>query len=714
MQMNSQSIWPHIAQLRPKLRAHVQLYPQVYRGERWYVLHDQSSGQYLRFNESAYAVLGRLDGDLTLEEILEHASEDNSPYLLTQEDIISLIGQLNAAEVLRDGLPVNAREIFQQYKTQQRKKRQRSMMNPLSIKIPFFDPDRLLTRLAPLGRMLFSKAGLWVWLLTIFTALLLGVANADALMSDITAIELSPMQLLALWLIYPLIKALHELGHGLALKTWGGEVHETGINLLLFMPVPYVDATASWGFRNKWKRMLVGAAGIFTELFIAALALFLWLAVEPGLVKLVALNVILIATLSTLLFNGNPLLRYDGYFVLEDWLEIPNLATRSKRYYYYLTQKYILKMTGVRTPVTAEGEEKWFLFYGFAAPLYRLFILLGIALYLVDSFLVVGVALAIWAVIMQLIVPLGKGILFLTKNEAVAPHRLRGLVLIFTLSLGFMGILFIPIPTVTYTEGIVWTVGDSQVTAGRSGFVKNLLVDSGTQVKAGHPIVQLVDPELTAQHLELKSKLHELNTRYVAQQRQSRVKAAMIQDDLYSVRAEFARVSEQIGKLTICSPGEGKFVSAKFKDLTGRYIEQGKVLGHIIDPENLIIRAVVPQSRIGLMKTYETSAEFMLADQPGSIFHSQIIRETPQATSRIPSAALGTTGGGTLAVDPNDKTGTTLLKPVFKIDLALPEDLHLNKVGGRVYVRLNHGDLPIGEQFSLYFNQLFLRHFYAK
>ncbi len=714
MEINKQSIWQYVAQLRPKLRGHIQLYPQVYRGERWHVLHDQSSAQYMRFNERAYAVLGRLDGDLTIEEILEYANEDDTNHPLTQDDIINLIGQLNAAEVLRDGLPVNAKDIFHQHKKQQRKKQRLSLMNPLSIKITLFDPDRLLTRLTPLARVLFSKAGFILWFITLFSALILALIHMDALISDISAIELSPTQLISLWLIYPLVKVLHELGHGMALKAWGGEVHEVGINLLIFMPVPYVDASASWNFGNKWRRMTVGAAGIFAELFLAALALFLWLAVEPGVVKDATLNIILIATLSTLLFNGNPLLRYDGYFVFEDWLEIPNLATRSKHYYYHLIQKYILKIIPIHSPVTAIGEEKWFLFYGFAAPLYRLFILLAIALYLVDSFVVVGVALAIWAMIMQLLVPLGKGIHFLTVNATVSSQRLRGIGLMTVLLFGFMAIMFTPVPTVTYTQGVIWTLNGSQVTAGTSGFVQNLLIDSETHVEANQSIIQLIDPELTAQHKELKFRLNELNAQYMAQQRKSRVKAAITKDDLHAVKAEFIQISEQLKELTIKSHTDGKFISANFKNLMGRFIDQGEVLGHIVNSQNLIVRATIPQSRIGLLKTYDTSVDFMLADQLGTSFRGQIIRETPQATKWISSPALGTTGGGTLAVDPGDASGTKLLKPVFQIDISLPKNLHLTQVGSRVYVRLNHGFLPIGEQISLYFNQLFLRHFYAK
>ncbi len=711
--MDTQSIWKHVSKLSPKLRGDVQLYPQEYRAQRWYVLHDQSSGQYLRFNEHAYALLGRLDGNLTLEEILEYANKADDQRQFTQEEVIALVSQLNAAEVLIDGLPINVQDVFGQYKTQQRKKRQNFLMNPFSIKIPLFDPDKLLTRLSPLARILFSKVGFLLWFLTFFVGVLLAVANFEALISDISAMEFSSTQLISLWLIYPIVKILHEFGHGLAVKAWGSEVHEVGINLLVFMPIPYIDTTASWGFRNKWRRMVVGAAGIFVELFIAVLALFLWLGVEPGFVKQAALNVMLISTFSTLLFNGNPLLRFDGYFVLEDWLEIPNLATRAKKYYYYLVQKYILKISDARTPVTAIGERKWFVFYGFASPVYRLVILLSIVLYLVDHFLAIGIVLAIWVISKQLIIPLVQGVLFLTTDERVAPKRSRGIGLVVALVLGFIAILLIPIPTVTYTQGVVWSGEGSQVTAKTSGFVLNPLVSSGELVQVNQPVVQLKNSELTARHKVLQAKLDELNAKSVAQYEKSRVKVLMAKDDLHVVKTQLAHISKQIDELTIKSHADGEFVISDSRNLVGQFVGQGEVLGHIINPKNQIIKAVIPQSRIGLLETYETSAEFVLADNLGSSYQSQILREAPQATTNIPSPALGVLGGGSLEVDPADKSGTKLLKPIFLIDLSLPEDLHLKQIGGRVYVRLNHGALPIGSQVYLYFNQLFLRHFYT-
>ncbi len=714
MQTANHPIWQYLAKIRPKLRGNIQIYPQVYRGERWYVLHDQTSGQFLRFNQQSYALIGRFDGDLTLEEIVDHVNAMDFEQPLNKEDVIALIGQLNAAEVLSEGLPINVQDVFGQYQVNQRKKRQRSLMNPLSIKIPLFNPNRWLTGMSGIARLLFSRTGFWIWLAILLCAFVLALANAEALVDDIAQLQLSPQQLILLWIIYPLVKAMHELGHGLALKAWGGDVPEMGINLLVFMPVPYVDATASLGIRNKWRRMVIGAAGIFVELFLAALALFVWLAVEPGLVKQAALNVMLIATLSTLLFNGNPLLRYDGYFILEDWLEIPNLATRSKKYYYYLIQKYILNLEPVYSPVTAKGEKKWFILYGFLAPVYRVFILLAIALYLIDNFLVIGVALAAWAIIMQLIVPLLKGMHFLALSKTVAPKRLRGIGVAVALLLGLIGVLSIPVPTVTSTQGVVWTSGQCQLAAGTSGFVKDVLVPSGTQVKPYEAIIQLEDATLAAKQKILLSRMQELNIQYIAQQRENRVKAGMIQDDLHAIELELKQVNESMDALTIYSHMKGKFILAEDTDIVGSFVQQGDVLGHIINHEKLIVRAMVPQSRIGLLETYDTRAYFKFADKPDLTFRGAIVRQTPQSTLTLPSAALGTMGGGALAVDPADKSGTKLLKPVFQIDISLPEGLNIQRVGGRVYVRLEHGNMPIGKQMALSLNQLFLRHFYTK
>ncbi len=712
MQVNKPSLWSYITKLKPQLRGHVQIYDHLYRGELWYILHDKSSGQYLRLSERAYSIVGRLDGNHSLEEVYEYANEFNAKHPLTTDEIMILIGQLNAAELLRDALPIDAQDVFQQYKAQKQKKSQRTLMNPFSIKIPLLDPDDFLNLLSPFARFLFSPLGFWIWISTLASAFVLALQNSEHLMYDIRAIELSSTQIISLWLVYPLIKAIHEIAHGLALKVWGAQVHEAGVNLLLLMPVPYVDATASLGFKNKWKRMTVGAAGISAELFLASIALFLYLLVEPGFIKESALNVILIATLSTLLFNGNPLLRYDGYFVFEDWLEIPNLATRSKLYYSYLVKRYLLKMQEVHSPVTALGEKKWFLFYGFISPLYRLVILFTIAIYLSDSFFVVGIVLAIWIIFMQFVAPLIKALQFLSSSQLDRPYRKRGVQLIFASIVAVIFILFIPFPSTTYTQGVVSTIGNSQLTTAVSGFVTKLCVPSGTQVKAGQTLLKLEDPELRARYQILEAKIKELEVRISEQLTHSRVRAEIFRDDLHSTQSEFALVSKQIQELTLNAQSDGQFILVGKHNPLGQYFQQGKIVAYIISPKNLIIKAVIPQSRIGLLQEKTTTAEIILTDRVASAATSKIIHETPQAINYLPSSALGSSNGGDFQVLPDDKSGTHLQKAMFQIDLEVPKELKLNSVGERIYVRLHHGYIPLGEQLGFYLNQLFLRHFY--
>ena len=177
---------------------------------------------------------------------------------------------------------------------------------------------------------------------------------------------LEPASLVALWFSYPLVKLLHEFGHAFAVKRWGGEVHEIGILFLVFMPIPYVDASAASVFPGKHRRMVVGAAGIAVELFLAAIATFVWVSVEPGWTRHVAYAVMLVGGVSTLLFNGNPLLRFDGYYVFADAVEIPNLASKANRYVASLAQRFVLGMRRARVPETSPGEAPWLVGYAIA------------------------------------------------------------------------------------------------------------------------------------------------------------------------------------------------------------------------------------------------------------------------------------------------------------------------------------------------------------
>ena len=352
--------WYRVASIRPRLRNHAQIHRHIYRDSVWYVLQNHSTGKFHRFTPVANLIIGLMDGRRTLQEIWDIACDRLGDEVPTQDEVIKLLSDLHRADVLQSDAPPDLKELQQRRIKHVRMRWKQYLGNPLSLRIPLFDPDRMLNRLMPLVRPLLGWRGTALWFAVVGWAVILIAMHWTELSGDVIDRVFSVENLLLIWFVFPLIKALHELGHAIATKIDGGEVHEMGIMLLVLMPIPYVDASSATAFRDKRSRMLVGAAGMLLEIFIAALAVFAWVNLEPGIERAIAYDVILVAGVSTLLFNANPLLRYDGYYILADWLEIPNLAQRSNEYLGYLVNRYLFGLEGGRSPTAARGEPGWF------------------------------------------------------------------------------------------------------------------------------------------------------------------------------------------------------------------------------------------------------------------------------------------------------------------------------------------------------------------
>lgn len=705
---NEQPNWEQIAGLRPHLQWHMQIFPQVYRGERWYVLYDSASATHLRFNESAYAFIGRFDGELTVQENWESVSSRMGDDAPTQAEIIMILAQLFSIGALKGGISVNTKEFLTHY---QGSHRLRKKFNPLAVRFPLFDPDQFLNRFVVYIRPLFSRMGMVIWLLVVGLAILLALINYPSLAAAVGRDMLEPDNLLALALLYTCVKFVHEFAHAFAVKIWGGEVHEMGITLLVMVPVPHVDATAAWAFRDKHKRVLVGAAGILAELFVAAIAFFIWLAVEPGFIRDTALNIAVIGSVSTLLFNANPLLRFDGYYMLQDFIEIPNLGTRSSRYYLYLVQRYLFGIVQARSPQTAEGERFWFGWYAPAALVYRLIIIVVIAIFLINEYLVIGVALAAWAITTQVFMPVVRGFVFLSKLSPQDNRRGRavgvtaGLVMVLILVMGF-----VPVPLTTTADGVVWVPDQAQVFAETDGFVDHLIVSSGDEVSVGDALIQMRNPELLSRIAVLEGRRRELVLLINAAWMEQRVQSQITRAEMETNEAELMQLREQADDLVIRSQVSGTVVLLAERALRGIYLQQGQLLGYVSKRDRLIVRSVVTQNDIGLLRRNVVAVEVRLAENLGETIVAKIIRETPAASSQLPSAALGTLGGGNIAIDrlSRNKTSATAIDKLFQVDLELSKGTTVSGLGERAYIRFDHGSEPLARQWLRLGRQLIL------
>ena len=704
--------WYRVAGLKPRIRAHTQIHRHEYRGRIWFVLQDHALGRSHRFSPAAHHFVGLMDGERTVQEIWEATCEKLGDDAPTQEEVIRLLGQLHSADALICDVPPDSVELFRRHQRHERLQWKRRLWTPLAIRFPLFDPDRFLQRTLPAVQPVFSWFGLLVWLIVVGSGAVLAASHWTDLTEDVIDRILAPQNLLLLWLVYPVVKAIHELGHAYATKKWGGEVHEIGIMLLVFTPVPYVDASSSWGFRDKRKRMVVGAAGIAVELFLGALALVIWLNVEPGAVRAVAYNIMLISGISTLFFNGNPLLRFDGYYVLADALEIPNLGTRSNKYLGYLFQRYLFGVKDADNPADSLGERVWMVIYGIAAFLYRMFILFVIITFIAGKFFFIGVLLAIWALATQVFTPIGKNIGFLLNSPKLRRQRGRALATSTLVVLAVGGLLFAaPAPSWTRAEGVVWLPDESQLRAGTDGFVSRVLVPADSTVTRGQPLIEAEDPFLRARVRLLEAQLKELRAQYDAAISEDRVQAAIVREEMAAVNGDLARTRERLASLIFRSPADGRFVVPNAGDLPGRFVRKGQLVAYVVAPSDLTARVVVDQDAISLVRERTRAVEVMLAEWGADPVPAEVVRRVPGASTRLPTAALGSSGGGKFAVDPRDSQGVTTLSKVFQLELALPPEVRSPYLGARVYVRFDHGYEPVGFQIYRALRQLLLRRF---
>jgi putative peptide zinc metalloprotease protein len=703
--------WYRVQSLRPKLRRHVKLRRHDYRNRVWFILQDLSTGRSQRVSPAAYRLIGLMNGKRTLQSLWDVVNEQQGGRAPTQDEAIRLLGQLHAADAISCDVPPDTAEIFRRHEKTENQKLKQRFSSPMAIRIPLWDPDKFLTKTMPFARPFLTPAFGVVWLITIILGIVYAATNITAITENITDRVFTPSNLAVLWLVYPIVKAFHELGHGYMVKKNGGEVHEIGIMFLVFIPVPYVDASAASGFRSKHQRMLVGGMGIMAELFLAAIALFVWLNAESGAVTAVAYNVMLIGGVSTLFFNGNPLLRFDGYYVLADWLEIPNLGPRSNQHIGYVIQKYIFR-TPDAVPVAVDtGERFWFIFYGIASFIYRMLIMFAIIAYVAGRFFFIGVLIAIWTMTMQIIMPAVKNMKFLFTSPKLRTHRPRAIFISGVVLAAILGFLLVmPAPYATVTDAVTWPKNQAQIRVGTSGFVNFVPEKMQPNVVADDLLLRVTDPFIEARRDLLLTELDGLEFRRSAVILNDRTEAALVSAEIEATLLDLARLDERLAEMQISSPRAGLAVLLNQADLQDRYLQQGAIIGYVVDRgDALSLRVAIDQDRIDLVRNHTEDVDVMIADWRGEQLKARIVREIPGGVMQLASPALGISGGGHIGVDPSDPQGTKTLERVFEFELEMDDADTGFLLGKRVWVRFDHGTLPLGFQMYRAFRQLFLR-----
>jgi len=451
---------------------------------------------------------------------------------------------------------------------------------------------------------------------------------------------------------------------------------------------------------------------MIVELVLAAIAIYVWVSVEPGTVRTLAYNTILIAGISTVLFNANPLLRFDGYYILADVLEIPNLRQRANTYLGYLCERYLFGRDDAPVPYDSAGERAWFVTYAVTSFIYRVTVVIAILLYLTDQLFLLGVVFALLTAGTWFVLPLGKGVKYLFTSPRIRRVRGRAVAVSMAVVAGLVAVLtLVPAPYRTRAEGVVWIPDEAFVRAEIDGFVRQVVAAPGSAVMPGDVLVVCDDPAIETDVKVLEAQLREVKARIREQFVDDLVKAKILEEEQRYIEDRLARARERRNELVIRSRAVGTFVLPKAEDLPGRFVKRGELLAHVVDLKTITVRTIVDQNDIDLIRHHLQDIQVRLAERLADPMPAAITRLVPAASEELPSPALGSEGGGQVPLDPRDEKGQKAMKRLFQVDLELPVQQGILNVGGRVYVRFDHGSEALAAQWYRQGRQLFLARF---
>jgi putative peptide zinc metalloprotease protein len=451
---------------------------------------------------------------------------------------------------------------------------------------------------------------------------------------------------------------------------------------------------------------------MIVELVLASIAMYVWVSVEPGTVRTLAYNTILIAGISTVIFNGNPLLRFDGYYILADLIEIPNLRQRSNTYLGYLCERYLFGRRDAQVPNATPGERTWFVVYAVSSFVYRVLVVVAILLFLTDQFFALGMFFLVLTSLTWFVFPIGKGLHYLFSSPRIRLVRGRAIAVTAGLAtLVFVALCFAPVPFRTRAEGVVWIPDEAFVRADTDGFVRRVAALPGSRVQAGDVLIVCEDKVIDTEVAVLEGQLREVQARIREQVTDDLVKAKMLEEEMRYIEERLARARERQRDLIIAAKVPGTFVLPRAADLPGRFVKRGELLAHVVDLDAITVRTIVDQTDIDVIRETTRAVQVRLSERLADPMAATVKRLVPAASTDLPSPALGSEGGGQVPLDPKDPDGKKAIKRMFQVDLELPVKQAVLNVGGRVYVRFDHGWEPLAMQWYRQGRQLFLSRF---
>jgi putative peptide zinc metalloprotease protein len=712
--------------VRIRIRQDLAIAPQKYEGRTYYVVKDPVSLRYYRFKEQERFLIGLMDGEHTLDDSQKEYEKRFRPERLTLEDLESFAQQLLTAGLAHNESPQAGKQLFDRRKKRKRSELMQTLTNILYIKIPIFDPDRLLTRMLPYTWFIYTTLFALASVATMLSAVLLVATHFDTFYEKLPSYHefFSFSTVGYLWVALGIVKVIHEFGHGLTCKAFGGEVHEMGALFLVFSPCLYCNVSDAWTLPSKWKRILISFAGIYVELIIASIATFIWWN-TPAMpfINNLSLSLMVVCSVSTVVFNANPLMRYDGYYILADWLEIPNLRERSNRFLQRLAMEFFLGIEVQPEAYMALWRRIMFVLYAIISYIYRWVITFSI-LYFMSRFLkpyklgVISGMLACGAAGSMIGWPLFRMLKNLNKRGRLPDMKpIRVTLTSIAVACLLLVLFLVPLPVGRIRDiGLVQVQPDSiekvsiDVPSRMPAILTRLLVRDGQRVTKGQTLAEFSSLELQNQKLEALTQRNIAEAQHHAFVQQVTQTVDLDDQEKLRQRASEAGVDEikytnTLNSLTDLERGltlkakmDGIVMSPPKADEVGKLFEAGATFCSVGDASHLRLAVPVATKDYRILEDDVRRARAQGQELPvtirikgrGNQTWQGRISELPESECRDVPAQLTTKHGGPLAVKPSQNPNVHVPQSqvfLVYIDLLKPDDAIC--AGTMAYVKIH-------------------------
>ncbi len=666
-----------LVQQKLRLAEDVMVWPVRECGELVYRFEIPSLHQFFRVGYAEYVLISMLDGKTTLPEACGLAASELGPDAPTAAQASTIARWLidHQLACLEDEPAPERIAKFHKGSpdsSQQdgaNKNRLRGL-NPFWLKVPLPKSGTWVPALAGKLKPLCSIYGAAASLLICFLAAWQFTIHSDQFLS--TSVEVfhrsNWIYLLFTWVF---LKFVHELAHAVVCTQTGSEVSEAGLVFVLLAPLAYVDVTSCWRLTNRWKRIAVAAAGMYIELVIASIAFLVWLNVTSLQSKFLLDNVIWMAGVSTLLFNFNVLMRFDGYCILADLVEIPNLYGESSRAVQNLFRRLIVGQAS--EPSHLHGwRRKFVLWYGLAALAWRIFICVSLTIAASVMFSGAGILLSLVGIYLWFAGPLrrlSKFWMLLWRSEPERAIRSTVFSMIGLVALYIM-LFVVPFPTAIKVPAIVEYTPATIVRSGVTGFVREIHVTEGQQVELGQTLMEIENDELVnrLEQLEIKKQQCEIEISLAVDEHNA-ARAYVNRQVLGSLLEQIDNLKRQVQCMNVTAPRAGRIVVRDLDGLLGTFVEEGTQLMNVADEASKEIIAMVGQQEIDEVRAL-VNAEVNVCTAGWNLSPGVLEVVEPQATDTLAWKALAATEGGPLPVreyrDDQDTASLRLLEPLFQ------------------------------------------------